>query len=283
MSYENNNTSIENQLLQSYLTQYEIINREILELTQISREILNDIRYIYRNNLNINATTNRNRSRNRSRNFYSSNGNSNSNTNNDYFNIFDLHIPSLNTRLNNNFRNTTSSQPPLPDFFNDVIVRPTEEQVQNATSLVSFDTIENPLNETCPITLERFNHDSNVRQINSCQHLFNNEAILFWFESNVRCPVCRLDIRVQSSSSGVNNNNNTNNSEEYIRNRRRPTTNNSNVNENSNIDSSINLFAQTLLNALDTTSPSNIDRDFYYDLSNNMLYFETYLRPNRRD
>jgi hypothetical protein len=44
-------------------------------------------------------------------------------------------------------------------------------------------------------------------QIKQCGHTFNQEAITNWFQSNVRCPVCRYDIREWSDVSGNTINN----------------------------------------------------------------------------
>jgi hypothetical protein len=51
------------------------------------------------------------------------------------------------------------------------------------------------INHRCPITLEEFQENDNIRRIRHCGHCFNEESIQHWFRNNVRCPVCRLDIR----------------------------------------------------------------------------------------
>jgi hypothetical protein len=43
--------------------------------------------------------------------------------------------------------------------------------------------------------LEVFQPNSEVTQINNCRHIFNRAELATWFETNVRCPVCRFDIR----------------------------------------------------------------------------------------
>ena len=65
-NHTNSNDQINiSDLLQNYLTQYDLINRQIVELTQMSREIMNDIRYIYRTNIDIGITRNQRNNRNR--------------------------------------------------------------------------------------------------------------------------------------------------------------------------------------------------------------------------
>ena len=43
--------------------------------------------------------------------------------------------------------------------------------------------------------MEEFNHGERICQIKHCGHIFREEALRNWFRRNVRCPVCRYDIR----------------------------------------------------------------------------------------
>jgi hypothetical protein len=82
----------------------------------------------------------------------------------------------------------------LPTVFANVTVRPSEEQIQLATR--TFDYHDNEgVNSRCPITLEDFQMNEPVCQIIHCGHTFKPLAIQNWFRQNVRCPVCRYDIR----------------------------------------------------------------------------------------
>ena len=83
----------------------------------------------------------------------------------------------------------------LLNFYDNVAVYPTQEQINNGTRRVLYSNIENPLNLSCPITLENFNNDDNVTQILGCGHIFNHDSLIAWFRNHVRCPVCRYDIR----------------------------------------------------------------------------------------
>ena len=75
----------------------------------------------------------------------------------------------------------------------DVIVRPTAIQFEQATQSILYD---NTLVEaTCPITLETFQENDEICRIRHCGHTFKRQAIQSWFQRNVRCPVCRYDIR----------------------------------------------------------------------------------------
>jgi len=79
-----------------------------------------------------------------------------------------------------------------------VIVRPTQQQITRSTRRMLFGEIVNPMNTQCSISLETFVDTSPVIQITHCGHIFNPESFQRWFEGNVRCPVCRHDIRSTS-------------------------------------------------------------------------------------
>ena len=105
-------------------------------------------------------------------------------------------VPSLVPPLNQNF-----------DFLTPVIVRPSARQIENATELAIFNTIESPQNRTCPITQDNFQDNDTVRRIKYCGHIYKDDSLMTWFHSNVRCPLCRYDIR--NYIDGINMNNNT--------------------------------------------------------------------------
>jgi len=79
--------------------------------------------------------------------------------------------------------------------FQDVIVRPTTEQFDQATRTIIYNNDVVLPNARCPISLEDFVEGDTIRQIIHCGHAFSEEPIQNWFQSNVRCPVCRHDIR----------------------------------------------------------------------------------------
>jgi hypothetical protein len=98
----------------------------------------------------------------------------------------------------------------IPSTFNEnVIVRPTQEQIQSATQFLEYDSATTS-NTRCPITLEDFEEGEMVRRIIHCGHTFCETALQNWFRSNVRCPVCRYDIRTLSRPSNINQNENQN-------------------------------------------------------------------------
>ena len=82
-----------------------------------------------------------------------------------------------------------------PSRYQDVIVNPTEEQINNATRTITYNESIELINHRCPISLADFEEGEDIRQIIYCGHCFCEESIQNWFRTNVRCPVCRYDIR----------------------------------------------------------------------------------------
>ena len=76
-------------------------------------------------------------------------------------------------------------------FLNPVVVRPTAEQIATAT------TIETVVDEgeMCAVCQDTIATGTEARSINACDHTFHTGCIDTWFTTNVRCPVCRHDIR----------------------------------------------------------------------------------------
>lgn len=82
-----------------------------------------------------------------------------------------------------------------PSRYQDVVVCPTEQQINNATRMITYDDSIELINHRCPISLADFEEGEDIRQIIYCGHCFCEESIQNWFRTNVRCPVCRYDIR----------------------------------------------------------------------------------------
>lgn len=168
-----------------------------------------------------------------------------------------------------------------------VVIRPSQAHIRRATTNLLFREIDNPSNLLCPITQQPFESHDNVTIIDHCRHIFSRNELAEWFDSNVRCPVCRFDIREHtiesSSNTDVNRDNQTQESEE--------TTNNSNaLREDEDIDASTE---RHILNSLAESINSEIarltrnesprdegvsDREFVMDPSGNLTYRFT-LRP----
>lgn len=112
--------------------------------------------------------------------------------------------------LSNSARINRLHTPPFSfaSLFQDVVVRPTQQQIETATERLTYSDIENPINLRCPITQEEFNPDDEVIQIRHCRHCFTPSSLNNWFNSNVRCPVCRYDIRNNTERTNIANNEN---------------------------------------------------------------------------
>lgn len=130
-------------------------------------------------------------------------------------------------------------------LFQNVIVSPSPRQIETATT--SFEYNPAGMEQTqCPITLEPFEDGEELCKIDHCGHVFKKTAILNWFQQNVRCPVCRYDIR------------------DYVPNRR----SNETTNDNTNIDTSGNENNNYVTNNNEDDEESVIDNDNQEQTSN---------------
>ena len=259
MSFQNSNNDLNRRLLDIYIQQY--------------NDTLDRIDYLYRSleltNQRIDILSNRPTSsgrhrRNRNNNYY--NENPEYPRHRTYSPLPSHYISNNNNNSNNNSNNNVTNDLTnlLSSFFTSVIIAPTQEEINNSTTVVRFDSIELPLNDSCPISLERFNNDDQVTQINYCGHIFKTNELNSWFSNNVRCPVCRFDIRNHSTTETNRN---------TIRNEN---------SENNNINSSLinNLTQQLVSNLLNSDTYNNYSNDrLLMDVSNNILLFETFIHP----
>jgi len=102
----------------------------------------------------------------------------------------------LPRRSNTTMRNIYATTIPLTTHrFENVVIRPTQEEVQQAVRQIVYDHAAENLSRSCPITLEQFENGQEISQIIQCGHCFSQEALTNLFQSSVRCPVCRFDIR----------------------------------------------------------------------------------------
>ena len=84
--------------------------------------------------------------------------------------------------------------PPPPNFLDAVIVRPSEEVLaRNTIILLGSDLGEE---SSCAICQDVIAGTDTCRKL-SCSHAFHQTCIDQWFQTNVNCPTCRHDIRVE--------------------------------------------------------------------------------------
>ena len=139
-----------------------------------------------------------------------------------------LLYPNNNIQRENNINNNINNNHILQSFFNPIPIIPTATQIENARRIAIFGNITRPINNACPITLDRFNDNETVSVIRYCNHIFNTDALNNWFRENCRCPVCRYDIRSYNlTNANTNTNANANANANSI----------SNLNYDSNTDS----------------------------------------------
>jgi hypothetical protein len=325
----NNNFSLtydQRILIRMYQTFYDNINRQIDELFRTQNEIREYINYIIRNP-NSDNSANTHNSNTYNSNSYNANENSqrvfidgrpyileyqhhfipnrrwssndisynnyynnNNNNNNSYYNDLSNNI------FNPNIFTQFSGLDFLQNFYSNVPVIPTIQQVNDATLVCSFSQITNPINTSCPISLERFEENTLVTQLRGCGHIFTTNNIQSWFNNHCRCPVCRYDIRdyIPVNTNSANNGNfeaheNTiNNSEQTERNsfsHNNSGSQNNNEERNSNLNNPIRnltsnlsgLLVSQLISSL-TGNRVNINNPNYrYDSSNNEILLEAFI------
>jgi hypothetical protein len=117
-----------------------------------------------------------------------------------------------NTLLNSLFDNILNNNFNL--FENEINI-PTQQEKNKALIISKYENLLDKTNEECPITLNKFNNDDEVAQIKKCKHIFTANQLNIWFQSNVKCPTCRYDIRnYNDEEEETNLNNQSNNIQE---------------------------------------------------------------------
>jgi len=312
-------------LINMYVNQYNQTNIHIERLYETLDDIRNNINTLIghslrdntNNNMNNNNNNNMNQRNNRFNQSYRfpSNNNNNGNSSRPYIYYDYDHPINPSTYIdplietNNNTQDITNF---LNTFLNSTVaVRPSEDQINISSRIVRYADIQNPNSTCCAITLEPFIASDNVRQIHFCGHMFFPQSFTQWFQNNVRCPVCRYDIRtyvpaqtqapLESSSSEPNVEPNVVPSVDTslftnLNTLRNPTTNSIDqvtfdISDNDITNTLLSSITSRLLTSLFTpqnvnannssntssNQSSNNDR-FVYDPSNNLFLYETTIR-----
>lgn len=306
----NNNFSLsydQRRLINMYQGYYDNINRQIDELYRAQNEIRESIHSVLRNPNSLH-----------------SNNSNTSNTSNTYENSERIYIdgrpyileyqhhfiPNRRTPQNSDISNNNISDVSnnnlftqfsgldfLQNFYSSVAITPSQQQLADGTLICSFSQIINPINTSCPISLEIFEENSNVTQIRGCGHIFSTNNFQYWFNTHSRCPVCRYDIRdyvsLSSNSEGsegsdyfpVPENSNNSSQQRDANSSSSNHFNSQNINEerNSNSNNPIRnitsnlstLLINQLLRSFNTQTSNNLN--YRYDSSNNQILFETFL------
>ena len=85
----------------------------------------------------------------------------------------------------------------------DVQVYPSLRTLRESSSIHIFRDLDTN-HETCSICRDNFEENSIVRRL-GCEHIFHIGCIDTWLETNIRCPLCRLDLR-DNETEDVNEN-----------------------------------------------------------------------------
>ena len=118
---------------------------------------------------------------------------------------YTIPIRQENTNNTNRSERTSNFSRLMQNFFEPIEIFPTHSQIEAATRNVRYSDILNPVNRSCPISLEPFNDNDIVSVIRFCSHVFKREELTTWFRTNCRCPVCRYDIRNYNGNTSSEN------------------------------------------------------------------------------
>lgn len=77
------------------------------------------------------------------------------------------------------------------------IVRPTQQTINEKTEVTTATA-----RGDCSICQDAYEVGTSIRKIIYCQHAFHTSCIDTWFTRDVRCPMCRHDIRTPVPHSG---------------------------------------------------------------------------------
>ncbi len=153
----------------------------------------------------------------------------------------------------------------LNNLFEDVIIRPSQEQINNATRTLLFRDVNEPINIQCPISRENFNPDDEITQIIHCGHIFCKNSISRWFTTSVHCPVCRYDIRTSNTSDSNTSESNESSSNESSSNESSSNTSTSNVSgttipseQGNNLNNILNSVLSEFNNSTQDSSINNL-------------------------
>ena len=173
-------------------------------------------------------------------------------------------------------RFTTTNAP--VNFLDRVPVYPTAEQIENATSLFRFCDISGPMNSHCPIRNGPFSNDDIVIRINQCQHIFYPTELHTWFRNNVNCPLCRCDIRENTTTNILSpTTNNTDTPNNLVHENTQDTIETNQVTpiqDDANDTAQANQLLEEFITSINSNQDDNINNNinqqhFFFDLSGN--------------
>lgn len=188
----------ERYLITNYITQYNQTNNQINHLYTVLEELRHNIATIYNNSRQLDnmrsmngvgATASRRTSSRNHRNNINMSINRESGSRSSY---------NLSDYINNLYREINMIIPMSPIESSVTPLSPHE--IAEFTLTQPFSSFENPINNECPIRLEDFLENDTVTQIKKCGHIFNSAELTNWFRNNIKCPVCRGDVKTTNTT-----------------------------------------------------------------------------------
>jgi len=73
----------------------------------------------------------------------------------------------------------------------------TNQEITTHIKCCEYKDIINPLNTSCPITMDAFQLNTNVMQLINCGHIFTETELRRWLINKRICPMCRNNITQQ--------------------------------------------------------------------------------------
>lgn len=70
-----------------------------------------------------------------------------------------------------------------------------EEVISTACRVYSYEQDGSGNSTECPIDLSPFQQGDEIMEIRQCGHRFRSSNLRRWFQTNPRCPLCRVDVR----------------------------------------------------------------------------------------
>jgi hypothetical protein len=110
-----------------------------------------------------------------------------------------------NSNSHSNSQSQSNSNSELTyEYFEELSLRNLKTIIAKNITECLFETLNEPLNESCSITHEEFTPQHNVSKINVCGHIFNTKAINEWLIDHHSCPNCRYNILTNSNIISYN-------------------------------------------------------------------------------
>ena len=103
-------------------------------------------------------------------------------------------LETVETRVSTNRRNplfTIDATSILTSLFDVSSGGLTNDQINAGVTQSLYDASNNPVVDTCPITMETLQGGDSILRINRCGHVFKEGALRTWLVRDGRCPVCR--------------------------------------------------------------------------------------------